>query len=164
MFKATNPENEAIIERLSGALDGLSMGATVTYPQLEKLTGWRTSAYWLLQKARERTEKNLGCAFECVRGVGVKRLNSTDIPDIGLSALRGIRRKANKGKKRLDRVNTNSLGETERRGIIGMSAMLGAVSMVSDGRRAKTIAAVADPTKPIPPKNIIDMFRTSEQT
>lgn len=160
MFGQTTPEHEAIIKKLAVALTALSSGDTLGYSSLmQAAPGFRARRdNWLLAKAREQVEKELGCAFETVRGVGVKRLTSAEIPDIGLAALRRIRRAAKRGKKRLGRVNSNSLTESEQRRVVGMSAMLGAVVMIADGRKAAAVATVADPVKPIPPKNILDMF------
>lgn len=162
MFKQTSPENEAIVQKLEQVLTSIPMGGMVTTANIKKsVPGFRANGdYWLLSKARERAEKNLGCAFEAVRGIGIKRLASSEIPDVGLASLRKIRRAANRGKKRLSRVNTNSLSQGEQRRVVGMVAMLGAVSMLADGRKASAVAAVADPVKPIPPKNILEMFRT----
>lgn len=161
MFKPTSPENAVIIEKLSTALAAVPIGQTVSYSALRKAApGYNNKGdNWLLGRARDSTEKQFGCAFECVRGIGIKRLTSSEVPGVGLSAIRKIRRGANRGKKRLDRVNTNSFTPSDQRRVVGMSAMLGAVSMIADGRKASAIATVADPTKPIPPKNILDMFR-----
>jgi hypothetical protein len=162
MFKTTSPERAKIIENLSRALEGIPMGGTLPYSALMKAAPGFMNAgdQWLLARARENVEKNQGCAFEVVRGIGIKRMTSEEIPDIGLNAIRSIRRKANQGKKRIQRVNPNSLSPTEQRRVIGMSAMLGAIAMMADGRKASAVATVADPNKPIPPKNILEMFRT----
>lgn len=161
MFQPTSPENAAIIGRLEMLLSELSVGATVEYAQISKVAkrDLRNGSRWLLQRACENTEKQLGCAFECIRGVGIRRLTSDEIPNVGLAVLRKVRMSARRGKKRLDRCNTNSLNESEKRRIVGFGAMLGAVVLIADGRKATAIAAVADPIKPIPPQNILDMFR-----
>lgn len=164
MFKSTDPENARKIGAMADILRTVSVGETVPY-QLLRPAGYRDNRdAWLLGRAREIVEKELGCCFATVRTVGIKRLKSDDIPSVGLLSLRRIRRAANRDKKRLDRVNVNSLSQSEQRRLIGMSAMLGAVSMVSDGRKAVAIGAVADPVKPIPPKNILDMFQTDQKT
>lgn len=162
MFKQTSPERSKIIEALSRVLESIPMGGMLPYSAFIKAApGFHNNGdAWLLRKARENVEKEQGCAFEVVRGIGVKRMTSDEIPNIGLSAIRGIRRKANLGKKRINRVNPNSLAPSEQRRVVGMSAMLGAIAMLADGRKASAIATVADPTKPIPPKNILEMFRT----
>lgn len=163
MFKATDPENARKINAIADVLRHVSVGETLRYAALRS-AGYRDERdSWLLGRAREIVEKELGCCFATVRTVGVKRLTSDEIPSVGLLTLRKIRRAANRGKKRLDRVNVNSLSQSEQRRVVGMSAMLGAVSLVSDGRKAVAIGAVADPVKPIPPKNILDMFRTEEK-
>lgn len=162
MFKQTSPERARTIEALSSILETIPSGETLPYSFFTtKATGFKNNGDgWLLGVAREKTEKRLGCAFETVRSVGVKRLTSDQCPNIALSALRRIRRQANRGKRRVERLNPNSLSEGEQRRVVGMSAMLGAIALLADGRKASAISAVADPTKPIPPKNILEMFRT----
>lgn len=162
MFKQTSPERAKIIELLAQALANIPMGATLPYGVFKSIaSGFHNSVsdYWLLSVAREKVEKDLGCAFETVRGVGIKRLTSDEIPNIGLSSIRRIRRTANRGKKRINRVNQNSLTASEQRRVVGMSAMLGAIALIADGRKAAAVATVADPTTPIPPENILEMFR-----
>ena len=163
MFKPTSPENAAAIGRLEAMLSELSIGQTIEYGELSKTAKHdvRNGSRWLLTKAVDNAEKSLGCAFESVRGVGIRRLQSDEIPDVGLAALRRIRSTARRGKKRIDRANSNSLSEFDKRRVIGYGAMLGAVAMSADGRKATAIAAVADPVKPIPPGNVLDMFRSS---
>lgn len=164
MFAPTAPENAAAIQRMESVLSELSIGSTLGYDKLIKIAKCdvRNGHRWLLQKAIDNCEKNLGCAFECVRTVGIRRLMSSEIPDIGLAALRRARIAARKGKRRIDRANINSMSESDRRRVIGYGAMLGAVALLADGRKASAIAAVADPAKAIPPQNILDMFKTGE--
>lgn len=162
MFKQTSPERAKIIEALSRALESIPSGGMMSYASLKLAAPgfYNNGDHWLLSRARDAVEKDQGCAFEMVRGIGIRRLLSDEIPDIGLYTIRSIRRKANRGKRRMVRVNVNSLSATDQRRITGMSAMLGAISLIADGRKATAIATVADPTKPIPPKNILEMFRT----
>lgn len=157
----TSPENAAAITRLEAALSELPIGGIINYKQLVTVAKFdiRNGSRWLLAKAIDNVEKTSQCAFECVRSVGVRRLPTDEIPDIGLASLSRIRRAAKRGKKRIDRANTNSMSESDKRRVIGYGAMLGAVSVIADGRRATSIAAVADPVKPIPPENILDIFR-----
>jgi hypothetical protein len=160
MFKPTSPENEAIVLKLVDALSTIPAGKTLPYAELETHVPGCFDSSWLLVKARASAEKSLSCAFETVRGVGIKRLASEDVPSIGYSSLRRIRRASKRGVKRLTQANnSNSLSPDQHRRTVGMISMLGAVSMIADGRRASAVAAVADHTKPIPPKNILEMFR-----
>lgn len=162
-FRPTSSENLALIEKLKATLRNLPMGETLGYPAINKIVGFniQTNRRHLLIRAIEAVEKELGCCFETVRDIGIQRLTSESIPDVGLAAVRRARRAARRGKKRLDRVNVNSLEPSQHRRVIGYSAMLGAVALVADGRKALAIAAVADPAKPIPPANILDMFRAT---
>lgn len=160
MFTPTTPENASIILKLEGVLASLPIGSLADYLTLNLTAGCdvRVKHRWLLRKAVDNIEKTLGCAFECVRGMGIRRLTSDEAPDIGLSSIRKVRATAKRGKRRIERMNQNSLSDYDRRRIVGYGAMLGAIALIADGRRAISIAAVADPAKPIPPKNILSMF------
>jgi hypothetical protein len=161
MIPQTNPENAAIIDKIKTVLETIPIGGTMAYKAISDVAGGDVQHRMrhLLQRARENVEKDLGCAFETVRDVGVQRMNTASVPDIGLAAIRRCRAAARRGKKRIDRINTNSLSDSERRRVIGHSAMLGAIYLISDGRKAAAIATVADPSKPIPPEHILDMFK-----
>lgn len=80
MFQPTNPENAAIIEKLYQKLCELSVGDTLAYLTLSQAAGKDVSSNGknrhLLEAAREKAEKDLGCIFETVRSVGVKRLTA----------------------------------------------------------------------------------------
>lgn len=159
MFQTT-PENVKIVENLTAALSELPVGGTLLYEQLSQACGRDITKenQWLLARAINRVEENLGCILSRVRGVGVKRLNSADSPQVGLASIQKVRRIAKKGSNRLGRINTNSLDDVGQRDVIAYRAMLNAVATIADGRKASAIATVADPVKPIPPENIIQMF------
>ena len=160
MFK-TNPENTAVITRLTAMLEELSIGNTVEYGTLSAAVDREVDGKHrkLLDKARNAAEERLGCIFETVTSVGIKRLSADDCPEVGLACIGSIRRRSRRGNKRLARINTNSMSDSGTRRIIGYRAMLGAIGMIADGRKAMAVAAVADPAHPIPPENILDMFR-----
>jgi hypothetical protein len=159
MFKPTSPENAEIISKLQTTLRELSLGGVLTYSSLSQIAGRDLQKHrHLLESAQEAVERELGCVFATVRNVGVKRLASEDAPSVGLSALRRCRSAAKRGFKRLSRLNVNSLSEGAQRRVIGTNAMLRAVHLLSDGRKASAVAAVADPINPIPPKRILEMF------
>ena len=160
MFR-TNPENAPIIEKIAEMLAAVSIGDTLAYMAIDAATGRRVAGKdrHLLQAAREQAEKNMGCLFECVRSVGIKRLTSDATPDVGLQAIRRCRKAAKRGVRRLERVNTNSMSDSEVKRVVGFRCMLGAIVLVADGNKARTVAAVIDPVRPIPPAGILDMFR-----
>lgn len=157
----TNPEHAAIVGKLSDMLTALPIGGILTWDAATEAVqrDIRTRHRYLLMAARERAEKALGCIFEAVRGEGLKRLSASDSPEIGLSAIRRVRKAAKRGVRRLERINANSLSEPEVKRVIGYRAMLGAIAMIADGNKARTVSAVIDPTNPIPPKSILEMFK-----
>lgn len=156
----TNPENASVIEGLYVRLTAAPIGEPVSYATLSEIAGRDVSgpARHLLDAAREKAEKELGCIFETVRTVGVKRLTSDATPEIGLTAIGRVRRAAKRGARRLLRINSNSLSDSQHKRVISYGAILGAIAMVADGNKARTVAAVADTSKPIPPRNILQMF------
>ncbi|MBP8234614.1 MAG: hypothetical protein KAY22_20165 [Rhizorhabdus sp.] len=160
MILTTNPENAAIVDRLTAMLAQVSIGGVLTYSTASAAVGRdiQDRHRHLMEAARERAEKELGCLFECVRNVGIKRMPSADAPEIGLAAIRRVKNAAKRGGRRLERINTNSLSEGETRRVVAYRSMLGAIALIADGNKARTIAAVADPVTPIPPQNILEMF------
>lgn len=156
----TKPEIQAAIALLENKLRRLSLGEIIGYDALA-INGFdvRRRHRYLLNEARERTEKALGVCLECVNSVGIQCLPADSVPDVGLVAVRRCRSAAKRGKKRLDRVNPNSLSPKAQLRKNGYSAMLGAIALISDGRKAESIAAVAVPDRVIPPESILDMFR-----
>ena len=160
MFAPANPEHAIIVDKIAEALAALPMGDTIAYAKLNELSGREVDGRYryLLVKATEAAEKQLGCVFECVRSVGVKRLNSSEAPEVGLAAIQAVRRRAKRGAKRLGRLSANSLSDTENKRVIAYRAMLGAIATVADGRKVSTLAVVADPARPIPPGDILGMF------
>ena len=158
MFKPVDPENAERIERLVSILEWLPIGAVATYDTLSQAAGIDVRGAHVLKVARDRAEKSLGCIYEPERKIGIRRVESAAVPEVGLAAIGRIRRAAKRTNKRLGRVNVNSLAPAETQRLTGYRAMLGAIVLVADGRRAQTVGAVADPAKPIPPKNILAMF------
>jgi hypothetical protein len=161
MIGTTNPENAAIIDRLTDMLAAVPIGAAMTYSAASATVGRDVAGKhrYLLDAAREKAEKQLGCIFECVRTVGVKRLPASESPEVGLASIRRVRKAAKRGVKRLTRLNANSLSEPEHRRVISYRAMLGAIAMIADGNKARTVAAVVDIASPIPPAAVLEMFR-----
>jgi hypothetical protein len=160
MLAPTNPEHVAIVDRLKGALLALPVEGVLTHTDAKRIAGRdvQTKHRYLMVKARNEAEKELGCLFESVRGVGVSRLPAERAPEVGLHTVKKVRRASRRGAGRLERVNSNSLTDSGRKRVIAYRSMLGAIAMMADGNKARTLAAVADPAKPIPPKDVLLMF------
>lgn len=160
MFQSTNPENANIVERLYIALCALPSGEIVEYETLNRVGMCVSNGKHrhLLSKARERCEKEFGCVFEPVRAIGIKRLPAHESVEVGLNAIRRVRRTAKRGVQRTRRINSNSLSDAERKRVISYSALLGAIAMLADGNKARSLAVVADSVNPIPPSDVLSMF------
>src|SRR3990167_6311179 len=133
MFK-TNPENASVVTRLTAMLEELSIGGTIEYGTLSSAVDRELDGKhrYLLDSARDAGEEKLGCIFEAVHGVGIKRLPSDECPSIGLTAIRSIRRRAKRGVKRLTRLGANSMSESANRQAISSRSMLGAIAQIAD--------------------------------
>src|ERR1041385_5121012 len=134
---ATNPENEIIVQKLVGALEAAPVGELVPYIVLNKLVGRdvQNGSRYLLLKAQDRAEKNCGCIFESVRSVGIKRLSAAEAPEIGLTAIRRVRRKARRGVRRLEHINSNSMSDGDRKRAIAYRSLLGTIVLMADGNK-----------------------------
>jgi len=158
------PENTAIVLKLEEKLQEVSSGDTVSYEELSKHIGKDVRAIrWLLDKARNKTARELGCLFTAVRGVGIKRLLPKECPDYGVDSVRSVRRKSVREKKRLDRINPNSLTLAERGMLVAASSIHGAVAYIADIKKVKVAGAVIDPMNPIPRDKILAMLTTAKK-
>lgn len=161
MIKPTNAEHAEAVRKIAAMLSELSIGRTLPYTEIAEAVGYdvRGRYHYLLTKAKEESEKAMGCVYESVRSVGVKRLPADESTDIGPAALRTIKRKARRTRKRLERLNSNAMTEPAQRRSIAYQSMLGAVELVADGNKARALAAVSDRVSTTPPANILDMFK-----
>lgn len=160
MFMQTNPENAAITEKLYNALSAVPINGTIPYLTLSELAGGDVAGKFrhLLAAARKKAENDLGCVFDSVRAVGIKRLTTEQSVEIGPLAVRSIRRKSTATAKRIEHLNSNSLPDVTKKRAIAYSSMLRTIAMMADGNKARIISAIVDPAKPIPPADILAMF------
>lgn len=161
MFKSTSPENAADIEALSRVLAETSVGETATYAKLSEAIGNDIHAkYWLLRSAKEKAEKETGGLFETVRTVGIKRLVSSDIPDVGLCAIRKTRRVAKRAVRRLEGVRANDLSTDESQRVIAYRSQLGAISMAADARKTeRLVPEVTQSGAVLPVGRVLELFK-----
>lgn len=158
----TLPENAADIHVLEKLLEALPIDGVLTYQQMEDAIGRPIQAHrFLLLRARENVEERAGALFETVRQVGMKRLQAADMPDVGLSSLRKIKRSARRGMERLSNVRANDLSETDAHRVLAYRSQLGAIALAADGRKTQTIAAeVKRESNVIPAGRVLEMLRT----
>lgn len=154
MFQS-KPEIDATVERIKQVLVDLPIGKTAPYSALSDAAGFDiTENRFALSKARNRAEEESGGLFETVRGYGVRRLPSEHIPDVGLHAVRKVRRAAKRGVKRLSGVRVNDIPELEKHRLMAHKSQLGAIALVADGRKTVSIAAVSNGLE-LPPRDAI---------
>ncbi|MEC9268527.1 MAG: hypothetical protein VX464_20880 [Pseudomonadota bacterium] len=160
MIKNTSPENAADIETMVGVLEKASIGETVNYGAMDAALGRPSrNTHWLIRKAIRQVEKDTGAIFEIVRGVGIKRLPSSDIPSVGTAAIRKIRRASKRAVARLQCVRVNDLGHDEAKQVIAQRAQLATISFMADGRKTPAITAEINEDKStLPVGRVLEVF------
>lgn len=88
-------------ELLTKHLQGITAGQVTTYAELSAIAKIDVQVYRSqLDTARRRLLKE-GVAFDAVMGVGLRRLNNDEIPDVAASAIKKSQRVAKKGMRTL---------------------------------------------------------------
>lgn len=161
MFTSTSPENAADVEAIRSLLLELPIGQMISYARLSEAIGRDiTECRWLLDRARKDAEQECGGLFATVRGEGIERLPTDRVADAGLSFIQKVKRTAKRGHTRLSNVRANDLPQTEQQRLIAHKSMLGAISSISDGRKAPTIAKeVATCGHAIPAGRVLDLLK-----
>jgi hypothetical protein len=158
-MRTASPEAEIDIAALTDALCAMSIGATLTYQDINRVLGRELSHRHHLTAAIKRAEKQTGSIFSAVRAVGIRRLQSSDIAGFGLSVMGRIRRAASRGVKRLDNVRVNDLPPSERNKVIAHKSQLAAISLVADGRRSISVANQVEASGgAIPTAKVLELF------
>lgn len=90
MAYVSTEENLAIVEALCAALRDMEVGETLKRTQLQNLLSGKPH---LLYNAKKRVERELGCIFVTVVGIGLKKLDPAGAHTVGERA----REKAKRG-------------------------------------------------------------------
>ena len=154
MFQSS-PETAAAIEAIKAILVSLPIGQAASYPQLSEAAGFDVTANrYALNKARSEAEKECGGLFEPLRGLGIRRMESERAPDVGLHAIRKVRRSAVRSAERLGHVRVNDMSDTDRNRFTSHKAQLGAIALLADGRKTATISLQSKGHE-LPPKDAL---------
>lgn len=139
----SNPEVQAEITALCNLVRALPIGATLAYEAATEAVGRDVQgvARFSLMRAREIVEKQDGIRFGTVSKIGVKRLQTEDIPSIGTQARRRIRRTARRGYARLAGLRVNDITPQIQKQLDTERAALGAISLFTEERAVKKIEA-----------------------
>lgn len=162
MEMKSSPEKHAEITTLCGLLRQLSIGATMLYSDATHaiMRDVRGAARFSLMRAREIVETEDGSRFGTVAKIGVKRLETVDIPAIGTQIRRKVRRAARIGYRRLTGIKANDVTPEIQRQIDTERAVLGAVSLVTDEKSMRKVGeAVSKAGTEIPVGKTLDLFR-----
>lgn len=138
---ATDPERQVEIAKLISALQALSAGAVMTYPEIASLLGHEAcdASTYAVQRARQQLEATDDTLrYSPVRGLGIKRLAAQDLPGIGESAIRGVRLKASRSKARIWPTRLNLKGD-ERLLVECQAATLSAVETATSRLERKKV-------------------------
>jgi hypothetical protein len=135
-----NPTRQREIAALSQVLSELSMDAIADYVLLADVAKCPidASSYSLIQ-ARRHVERRTGMRFETVRGLGIRKMTSTEVPRIGEQARRSIGRKARRQGRRLTHLSYNLGGSTTRQ-VDAERSLLGAISTLASTPRERVEA------------------------
>ena len=116
------------VNALATVLDGVAVGATISYNELTQSIGREIQSHrYLLQQALEQLLKQRK-VFGCVTGVGLQRLSDSEIVEHSFSAFRKIRRTARKAARRLTSVEWSAMTpEDQQRHYLHLS-VLGAIA------------------------------------
>jgi hypothetical protein len=110
----SSPENLLIIDALAAALRELPEEQILTRARIANLTKDKPH---LLYRALKLVERDDGCVFATVIGVGVKKLKPSDAHVIGVRTREQVARRVGKTKKKIVgvlRTNENKLNAQER--------------------------------------------------
>jgi hypothetical protein len=145
----TNPENTKIVILLAQYLAATSINMEViSYDTLNRIAGVDLRHRRdLLYRAWEMAEKQCGCIFTAVRGIGIKRLPVNETSHVGSHSITGTRRRTKRAIGRISRTNSNEMSGDARQNTALKLAHLNLIHGIADNRRTSTFVtpAVADP-------------------
>lgn len=138
------------------------IGAVVTYGKISEAIGEDVSngaRHHLTSAVKALYDE--GLPFGTVRGEGVKRLTSEEIPAIGDHALLRIRRASRRARKRMGVVNgMNDVPNEVRVKVNTAASMLGVIENFAANKSRKAVEAEVEKVKgPIPPMKLLEALK-----
>ena len=152
MFIAT-PENDADVTALVAVLRATSIGETATYAQMTAAIGRPVEPRrYLIKRAIDRLNAEIGAVFVNVHKVGYKRLPIESVATVGVHARRAIRRKASRTLKHLGRASsrTNDVPQHVALQLNRERATLGIIMLAAEERVATEVEKHSTPQAPMP--------------
>lgn len=150
-------QTTTLIELLRAA----PIGTVVSYAQLSEAIGEDITAARHYLYSAIKAVGDEGIPFGTVRGEGVKRLVSEEIPAIGESAIQHIRRTSRRARKRMGVVNgMNDVPNEVRVKVNTAASMLGVIENFAANKSRKAVEAEVEKVKgPIPPMKLLEALK-----
>ena len=150
-------QTNALIDILRAA----QIGSVVSYAALSEAIGEDVTECRHYLYTAMNTLQSEGIAFGTVRGEGVKRLVSEEIPAIGDSAMAHIRRTSRRARKRMGVVGSmNDVPNEVRIKVNATASMLGVIENFSSNKSRKVVESEVTKTNgPIPPMKLLEALK-----
>ena len=150
-------QTNALIDLLRAA----QIGSVVSYAALSEAIGEDVTECRHYLYTAVNALQGEGIAFGTVRGEGVKRLVSEEIPAIGDSAINHIKRHARRARKRMGVVGSmNDVPNEVRVKVNATASMLGVIENFSSNKSRKVVESeVAKANSPIPPMKLLEALK-----
>lgn len=152
-------ETSKIYDRLKAA----DIGEIITYKELSVLINhedMQNNCRWYLESARRKLQADKQLIFDVVPNKGVRRLDNEGKIDCGDTAIKKVRRAANRGMKKLSCVDIGALTNQKKTELFARMSILGAMKLFSN---KKTVKGLEDRVK-LQPKFLnykpnLDLFK-----
>ncbi len=141
-------ETRAEVIKLKALLQAAPVGAIVTLEAMSDAIGLPIERNrWMLYSATRQLQAEQGIVFSSVRSQGYRRLPAEEIPTIGETARKRIRRTAARGARAIQAgvMGANDLSDATRRRLMQEQ---GALSLLSHLARDKALPQVTDSAAP----------------
>lgn len=138
------PELSVDTMAIYNALREMEIDEIITYEELSDLIGRDVSpngdAYSCQASARRKCLADDGIVIECVRSVGVKRLNDEAVARTGDHSINRIKRESNRGLKRISSVQDfNSLSSEAKISHNAAFSVLGVLAHLTKANHVKKV-------------------------
>jgi hypothetical protein len=152
--------NDALI--LTSILAQLKQGEVVTYDSLSKALGRNVlECRGLLETARRRAQRETGVVVECVRGIGLMRVDGKELIDCQSAGIVRIRHEARRRWEKISKVTLDKLDDAGKVKAAALQSIFGAISQMSASGQVKRIEAAVEKSKPAPLSLVktLELFR-----
>lgn len=150
-------QTTALIEFLRTA----QIGAVVTYARLSEEIGEDITERRHFLDSAVKALYGEGIPFGTVRGEGVKRLTTEEVPSIGDHAILHIRRTSKKARKRMGVIGRmNDVPNEVRIKVNASASLLGVIENFSANKSRKVVEEQVTKTNgPIPPMKLLEALK-----